>query len=189
MARHRLLERARSRLALCNEGGMPEIQAWRRAFSEMGLKPTQYRCAAEALLRRLRTEADLPRVHPLIDVCNAASAAYAIPIAVFDTARMASLEVRPAAGTEVFETFSGDIEHPEPGEIVFVDEAGRAHARRWTHRQSRRSAVSADTQSVLVVAEALHPDAASDLKALGQSLRDAITEGWPHAQIVEESRC
>ena len=52
---------AQARLAGSAEGGLPEIQAWRRAFSRMGLKPTQYRCASEALLRRFRKEAALPR--------------------------------------------------------------------------------------------------------------------------------
>lgn len=36
---------AESRLTISSEGEFPEIQAWRRAFSSMGLKPTQYRCA------------------------------------------------------------------------------------------------------------------------------------------------
>lgn len=181
-----LLDMARSRLTQGSEGGFPEIQAWRKAFSEMCLKPTQYRCAAEALLRRLRTEGNLPRLHPLVDLCNAASAAYAIPIAAFDTAKISGgLEVRPALGSEVFEPFSGDIAPPEPGEIVFADAAGRAHARRWTHRQSRYSAVGSATGSVLVVAEALHAGAPVDLSNLRHSLREGIAEAWPNAEFNE----
>ena len=42
---------ATERLARRPESEMAEIQAWRRGFSKMGLKPTQYRCASEALLR------------------------------------------------------------------------------------------------------------------------------------------
>ena len=56
-------EAARSRLAGTSESELPEIQAWRRAFARMGLKPTQYRCAAESLLRRFRKEGALPGVH------------------------------------------------------------------------------------------------------------------------------
>ena len=41
-----------------------------RPFSRMGLKPTQYRCAAEALLRRFRKERSMPRFHPLVDWLN-----------------------------------------------------------------------------------------------------------------------
>lgn len=50
---------------------MPEIAAWRQAYSQMGLKPTKYRSAGEALLRRFKREDDLPRLHPLVDLCNA----------------------------------------------------------------------------------------------------------------------
>ena len=66
---------AAERLAAGPESELPEIQAWRRAFSRMGLKPTQYRCASESLLRRFRKEGELPRIHPLIDLCNAVSLA------------------------------------------------------------------------------------------------------------------
>ena len=70
---------ARSRLAGATEGELPEIRAWRRAFTRMGLDPTQYRCASEALLRRLRKDGTLPPLHPLVDVCNAVSAAFRGP--------------------------------------------------------------------------------------------------------------
>lgn len=63
---------ASSRLAQSAEGELPEIRAWRRTFTRMGLKPAQYRSASEALLRRFRKEGSLPQVHPLVDVCNAA---------------------------------------------------------------------------------------------------------------------
>ncbi|RYF42420.1 MAG: hypothetical protein EOO25_06725 [Comamonadaceae bacterium] len=162
-----------------SETELPEIQAWRRAFQRMGLKPTQYRCASESLLRRFRKEGALPPLHPLIDLCNAASLAFAIPVAVFDLAQVAqSLEVRAAVGTETYLSFGGATEHPEPGETIFADAQGNAHARRWTHRQSGLSAVRADTASVLIVAEAMHAggrdDVARLLQALSEALRDAL---------------
>ena len=101
---------ARQRLANSTESEFPEIQAWRRAFSTMGLKPTQYRCASESLLRRFRKEGELPRIHPLIDLCNAISLAYATPIAVIDSDQIAeNLEVRHASGDEGYLTFGGEI--------------------------------------------------------------------------------
>ncbi|WP_309232402.1 B3/B4 domain-containing protein [Micromonospora tarensis] len=124
------LTEARRRLTAGGaESGFPEIQAWRRAYAAMGLRPTRYRCAAEALLRRLRLDGELPRVHPLVDLCNAISAAYAIPVAVLDLDRVdGDLTVQPAHGDEEYLSFAGDTEHPEPGEVTFVDSAGRAHA-------------------------------------------------------------
>jgi DNA/RNA-binding domain of Phe-tRNA-synthetase-like protein len=152
-----LHERARERLVKQPEGEWPEIQAWRRAFSRLGLKPTQVRCAAESLLRRFRKENDLPRLHPLVDLCNAVSLAY-------------------AAGTEVYEDFSGVTEQPEAREVVFADAAGYAHARRWCHRQSARSAVRETTAEVLIVAEAMHAGAAADLQRLAAELTAALAD-------------
>ncbi|MFP7834654.1 hypothetical protein [Marisediminicola sp. LYQ134] len=54
------LERASARLAERPESEIPEIAAWRRTFRQMGLKPTQYRCASEALLRRFKKDGELP---------------------------------------------------------------------------------------------------------------------------------
>ena len=67
---------ARARLdAAGSESELAEIQAWRRAFARMGLKPTQYRCASESLLRRFRKEGALPRIHPLICLLYTSDAA------------------------------------------------------------------------------------------------------------------
>lgn len=171
---------AKARLADGPESEFPEIQAWRRAFARMGLKPTQYRCAAESLLRRFRKEGSLPRLHPLVDLCNAVSMAFAVPVAVLDAAQIAwPLEVRYAAGDEDYLTFGGETEHPAPGEVIFADRAGQAHARRWTNRQSGRSAVSAATGTVLIVAEALHEDAATGIRGLTKTLTTEIARTWP----------
>jgi DNA/RNA-binding domain of Phe-tRNA-synthetase-like protein len=171
-----------------SESELAEVQAWRRAFSRMGLKPTQYRCASESLLRRLRKEGAMPRIHPLIDLCNAISMAFGIPVAALDVARIqGDLQVRQAEGSERYLAFSGEVEHPEPGEVSFVDSAGQAHARRWTHRQSGLSAVRAETGAVLVVAEAMHAGAAQDVARLVATLGQALREIWgvePEAAVL-----
>jgi DNA/RNA-binding domain of Phe-tRNA-synthetase-like protein len=170
---------AESRLATTSEGQLPEIQAWRRAFSSMGLKPTQYRCASESLLRRFRKEKSLPHIHPLIDLCNAISLAFAIPVAVFDVSKIAQcIEVRYAAGSEVYLAFSGEVENPEAHEVIFADNAGRAHARRWTNRQSAYSAVRDQTTAVLIVAEALHDSAPTDIPKLTTALAEELDAIW-----------
>jgi DNA/RNA-binding domain of Phe-tRNA-synthetase-like protein len=160
-------ERARSRLATGSESELAEIQAWRRAFSQMGMKPTQYRSAAEALLRRFRKEDTLPTLHPLVDLCNAVSLAYALPVAVIDLEHVIDwIEVRHAIGTEIAQAFSGETEHPEPGEVIFADAAERVHARRWTFRQSRHSTVTQATTHALIISEGLHTTASTDVAAL-----------------------
>ena len=108
-------ERARERLSRGPESELAEVSAWRRAYAQMGLKPTQYRSAAEALLRRFRREGTMPDLHPLVDLCNAVSLAFALPVAVLDLARVDShLVVRHATGDEAHLGFGGELERPDP---------------------------------------------------------------------------
>ncbi|MEV4736711.1 MULTISPECIES: B3/B4 domain-containing protein [unclassified Microbacterium] len=173
------LERASARLADRPESEFPEIAAWRRAFSQMGLKPTQYRCASEALLRRFKKDGRLPAIHPLVDLCNAVSISYAIPIAVFDRSQVTGdLTVTRATGSEKYLSFAGETEAPEAREVIFLDEAGNAHCRRWTNRQSALSAVRPDTHRAIIVSEALHHTASDDVIALRRELSDALAQHW-----------
>jgi DNA/RNA-binding domain of Phe-tRNA-synthetase-like protein len=172
--------RAAARLATGSEAELPEIKAWRRAFARMGLKPTQYRCASESLLRRFRKEGALPRIHPLVDLCNAISLAFAIPVAALDVSRISGdLEVRYAGGDETYLAFSGAQERPEPNEVIFADGARQAHARRWTNRQSAHSAVRGTTAAVLIVAEAMHDGAAADIRDVTATLAGELAAVWP----------
>lgn len=172
------LRTALDRLAAAPESELPAIRSWRAAYSQMGLKPTQYRCAAESLLRRLRTEGSLPALNPVVDFCNAVSAAWAIPLAVFDLDKIeGTLTVRYAVGDERYVTFDGTQEQPAPGEVIFADSGGWAHARCWVHQQSGRSDVSRTTQHALLVAEVLHERAADDLAAMTA----ALTAAFRHA--------
>jgi DNA/RNA-binding domain of Phe-tRNA-synthetase-like protein len=163
------------------EGQWPEIQAWRRVYATMGLQPTQVRCASEALLRRLRQDGQLPQLHPLVDLCNAVSVHAAVPVAVFDCDRIAwPLCVRRASGQEIFTNFAGDDEHPVEGEVIYADAAGRAHARRWAHRQSRHSAVGPATSSAFIVLEAFHESAS-------ETLREALC--WLTGAVGRSTEC
>ena len=173
------LARARARLAGGAESDLPEVSAWRRAYTQMGIKPTQYRSAAEALLRRFRRENELPRLHPLVDLCNAVSLAFALPVAAFDLDGVEGhLEVRHARGDEEHLGFDGEIQRPDAAEVIFADAGGHAHARRWTFRQSRRSTVRAETRRVLILSEALHATAAADVPALLDALASGIAALW-----------
>ena len=176
-------DRARKRLEAGPESQFPEIVAWRRAYAQMGMKPTQYRSAAEALLRRFRTEDELPGLHPLVDLCNAVSLAFALPVAVFDLAKVDRyLEVRHSKGVEQYLTFSGEIETPPRGEVIFADASNQAHARRWTFRQSKRSAVGPGTTRAIIVAEGLHETATRDVVALLDALDEAVRKSWTAPQ-------
>jgi DNA/RNA-binding domain of Phe-tRNA-synthetase-like protein len=158
---------------------LDSLSAWRGAFRKFGVNPTKYRSAIEALLRRLTKQGDIPSINALVDIGNLVSIRYQVPVAVFDLDRIAgSIVVRQAEGDESFTPlFVEESEHPEPGEVIFIDGNGLVAARRWCWRQSDQSAARIDTESVIFVTEAHHADgevtvrqAAADLRELCESI-------------------
>lgn len=164
---------------------MASIGAWRRAFSQFGVKPTQYRVAAEALLRRIAKQGDIPSINSLVDMGNLISIRYAMPVAVFDQATIvAPTTVRFARGDELFTDLgsrdAGPI-NPEPGEVVFVDTRNVVSARRWCWRQSAQSATSASTADALFVVEGHHEAAAADIDSALTDLESLLAELQPQS--------
>ncbi len=156
---------ARARIGGTPLSELPSLAAWRRVFRSFGVDPTQYRSAAEALLRRVTKQGELPSVGTLVDLANLVSIRYALPVAVFDLQGIAGgLAVRVARGDEGWADLgSSRAEHPEPGEVVFVDRADVVSARRWCWRQSAGSAAREDTGEILVTVEGHHESAADDV--------------------------
>ncbi len=176
---------ALARLGDTSLSEVPSLAAWRRAFSAFGVKPTQYRSAAEALLRRLTKHGDIPSVNLLVDLGNLVSIRYALPVAVFDRrATTGAVTVRFAAGDERFTDLGTDeVVHPDPGEVIFVDEAGLVSARRWCWRQSDQSAAREDTAEALITVEGHHASAEDDVRAALADLQALLTEYVPGATL------
>jgi DNA/RNA-binding domain of Phe-tRNA-synthetase-like protein len=149
------------------------LAAWRRAFTAFGVKPTQYRSSAEALARRLTKHGSIPSINHLVDLGNLLAVRFGLPVAVFDQAPVTGgTLVRFAGGGERFtDIATGERSDPEPGEVVFVDDAGLVSARRWCWRQSAESGARSDTSEILVTIEALHEQAAA---ATATALEDAL---------------
>jgi DNA/RNA-binding domain of Phe-tRNA-synthetase-like protein len=146
---------------------LPSLAAWRTAFRLFGVEPTQYRCAAEALLRRLTKKGDIPSINTLVDIGNLVSIRYGLPIAVVDTRALeGTVTVHFADGSERFLPLGeAEAEHPEVGEVVFSDPTGRVIARRWCWRQSDDSAARETTTDAIITIEAQHEGGQSDVQA------------------------
>src|SRR5258708_35208596 len=152
------------------------LAAWRSVFRSFDVDPTQYRSAAEALLRRLTKKGDIPSINALVDLGNLASIRYALPVALFDTrAIRGPVVVRFADGSERFTPLGESaVEHPERGEVVFADETGLVLARRWCWRQSDESAAQADTTRTVITVEAHHPSGRAAIQAALDDLLDLL---------------
>jgi DNA/RNA-binding domain of Phe-tRNA-synthetase-like protein len=150
------------------------LAAWRNVFRSFGVDPTQYRSAGEALLRRLTKKGDIPGINMLVDLGNLVSIRYALPVAVFDTRTLhGAVTVHFSDGSERYTTLGEDeMQHPEPGEVVFSDGTKLVIARRWCWRQSDQSAAQQNTTQAIITVEAHHAKGKEDVDA---ALNDLLT--------------
>jgi DNA/RNA-binding domain of Phe-tRNA-synthetase-like protein len=162
---------------------LPSVAAWRRTFSSFGVKPTQYRSAIEALLRRLTKQGDIPSINTMVDIANLVSIRHRLPVAVFDQESVTGgTTVRFASGVESFTDLgSGNMTSPESGEVIFVDEANLVSARRWCWRQSRQSAASPTTSEAVITVEGLHDNAADEVSRATDDLLELLSRYQPES--------
>ena len=168
---------------------IPSLSAWRGAFRGFGVEPTKYRSAAEALLRRLTKKGDIPNINALVDAHNLVSIRYAVPMAAFDTRQLnGSLTIRFADGSEWFTAHDEpEAIHPEPGEVIFVDDTGLIFARRWCWKQSLQSTTGLDTTTAIITVEAHHADGRQDVEHAMADLIELLTKyigGSFHPEIL-----
>jgi DNA/RNA-binding domain of Phe-tRNA-synthetase-like protein len=168
-------EWAKERIGARPLSELPTLAGWRAAFRLFGVDPTQYRCAAEALLRRLTKKGDIPCINTIVDCCNLVSIRYALPVAAIDLRQVKGvITVHFADGSEHFNPLGEDpAGPPEIGEVIFSDEGGMVAARRWCWRQSVESAAGLETTHLLVTIEsqdatgtAVIDQAAADIQLL-----------------------
>jgi DNA/RNA-binding domain of Phe-tRNA-synthetase-like protein len=164
---------------------LPHVEAWREAYRTFGAKPQSTRNSVEALLRR--AESGLPRVNRLTDTYNAISVLHQIPLGGEDLTRYAgSPRLIRATGTEPFDTVADGaaaIEHPDPGEVVWCDDAG-VTCRRWNWRQARRTQLRDDTTTALFILDALDPMTDEALHGAADDLVSHLARLGPDVHIA-----
>jgi DNA/RNA-binding domain of Phe-tRNA-synthetase-like protein len=162
----------------------PHVLAWAEAFRAFGAKPQRTRPSVTALLRRVP---GLPRVDRLTDAYNAVSVRHGVPVGGEDLdAYVGTMRLVRARGDEPFETTaSGEpvVESPEPGEVVWRDDAG-VTCRRWNWRQTTRTRLTTATTRAVFVLDALGPMSDEVLAAAGDALTTALVAGSPQATVV-----
>jgi len=149
----------------------PQIESWREAYRAAGIKPSEFRPSVEALARRVLKKDSLPLISTLVDLGTLMSIQYLLPIGAHALDFVTQdIELRLATGDEIFEPFGSDIvEHPNPGEIVFM-EGKTVLTRRWTWRQAKHTLVVPETKYVEINVDGLPPVTQSEVDKICQEV-------------------
>ena len=126
-----------------------DIIPYRQAFSELGFNPNKYLSSIEAMVKRVAKGGDLPSINPVVDLVNAVSLQYMLPMGAHDMdALEGEIAVRFAVPGDTFVPLGETGEEAvEPGELVYAD-AKRIRTRRWIWRQSDRGKITAESSNI-----------------------------------------
>lgn len=132
----------------------PYIAVWRDAFKTLGIKASEFLSSIEALGRRAIKTGSLPSINPAVDLSNALSLKYLLPLGGHDLDLLqGDLEVRLARDGDVFSPDTSQVEgsdasEPVPaGEPVYAD-AAEVRTRRWVWREGRKARITESTTNI-----------------------------------------
>ncbi|PJH89579.1 MULTISPECIES: B3/B4 domain-containing protein [Pseudomonas] len=166
--------------------GDAHLAAWAETFRKFGAKPQRTPCSAEALRKRVLRDGSLPSLDPIVDLYNAISIEYAIPVGGENIeAYVGSPRLVVADGTEPFDTMKEGapaFEYPDPGEFVWRDDKG-VTCRRWNWRQGVRTRLGADAKSMWFILESLPAMPLEALTEAGDKLIEGLQQMMPGVQI------
>lgn len=177
-------------LRLACEAQEPEwaeahLDAWRDAYRAFGAKPQRTPCSVEALRKRAQRDGTLPPVNAVVDLYNAVSLRYALPIGGEDADAYAGTpRLVVAQGGETFDTAQNGepkIEVIDPGEVIWRDDHG-ATCRRWNWRQGVRTRITDDSTAMWFILERLAPMPISALMQAGDELIAGLKRLSPSLQ-------
>jgi DNA/RNA-binding domain of Phe-tRNA-synthetase-like protein len=161
------------------------LEAWRDAYRAFGAKPQRTPCSVEALRKRAQRDGILPPVNAVVDLYNAISLRYALPIGGEDAdAYVGMPRLVVAQGGETFDTAQhGEpkIEVIDPGEVIWRDDHG-ATCRRWNWRQGVRTRITDESTAMWFILERLDPMPIPALLQAGDDLIAGLKRLSPSLQ-------
>lgn len=165
----------RARLNLDELATHPRIRSWREAYRSFGANPGKFRSSIEAMIRRVLRDQELPSINTLVDLGNVLSLRHLVPTGghAIDVVKE-HICLRPATGDEVFVPFGSDqSEHPEPGEIIFV-EGTTVLTRRWSWRQANHTLTVPTTAAIEFNVDGLPPVTTDEVTSISGELAEMI---------------
>ena len=141
------------------------VRVWRDAYQQFKTKKGA-RCSIETLLKRVLKGNPVGSITPAVDIYNAVSLKYALPVGGEDIDTFeGDLRLGITEGGDAFRALGEDEDDPTlPGELCYRDDAG-AVCRCWNWRDGQRTALTDDSENAFLIIECVDPSRIDDLRA------------------------
>ncbi len=183
----KLLELVKNRYRVETLKEDPVVRCYRKFYWRIGIDPTKTRPSSEALVRRC-LRGSFPRINPVVDAGNIASAETMVPIGLYDLSRAKPpFKITLSRGGEVFKPIGGKPETLEEGLPILLDSMGTV-MHLYPHRDSVETMIREDTRTILVIGAGV-PGVPENLVKQAVTRVAKLLEklGWSWCGIVETS--
>jgi len=128
---------------------LKEILPYREAFAKLGLNPNKFPSSIEAMASRIEKKKGFPSINPAVDLGNAISLKYLLPLGAHDIDSAAGdICVRFSRPGDRFIPFGeNEAEILDEGELIY-SVGGKVKTRRWIWRQSEEGKVTAASRNI-----------------------------------------
>lgn len=126
-----------------------EIAPYRDAFKKMGYNPNKFMPSIESLVGRVLKQKGIPSILPVVDLYNAISLKYLLPIGGHDMdSGTEDIEVRLSTPGDLFTSFGSSAGEEIPqGEVIYS--VGReVKTRRWIWRQGELGKITRESRNI-----------------------------------------
>ncbi|HEQ4680417.1 TPA: B3/4 domain-containing protein [Streptococcus pyogenes] len=148
-------ELAKAYLTADNFSDNQVVQVYRKAYQHFKTKKGA-RSSIEALLKRVSNGQSIPSINPLVDIYNAASLRFGLPVGAEDSdSFIGDLRLTITDGGDDFYLIGDADNNPTlPNELCYKDDIG-AVCRCLNWRDGERTMVTEHTQNAFLIIEAL----------------------------------
>lgn len=160
------------------------VRVWRQAYQQFKTKRGA-RCSIENLLKRVLKGNPVGSISPAVDIYNAISLTYALPLGGEDIdAFQGDLRLLITQGGDEFIPLGENAENDPtlPGELCYVDDAG-AVCRCWNWRDGVRTALTGTTSNAFLIMECVDPERVEECRAATEELANLV-ERYLGAEIA-----
>ena len=161
------------------------VKAWREAYRAFKTKKGA-RCSIENLLKRVLKGKPVGTITPSVDIYNAISLKYALPVGGEDIDTFdGDMVLGVTDGGDAFLPLGEETDDPTlPGELCYRDDAG-AICRCWNWRDGQRTALTDTSKRAVLIIECVEPERIDDCRAAIDELSELL-ERYLGATIVRK---
>ena len=149
------------------------IKCYREAFQKLNINPNKFMCSIEALLTRISKKKGMPEINSVVDLVNAVSIKYKLPMGAHDLDSMKEdFYIRYSVNGDIFLPFGEtNTEEVDNNELVYVT-SNDVRTRRWIWRQSEHGKIIETSSNIIFPIDAFI--GVNDDKAI--KARDELSE-------------